>query len=300
MQKNRVLDTYSRRVELDPGPETHRVRAAALEEVGDWGAALADLDRVLAASPDDVDALARRAQANERFGRTEEALRDSDRALALCRRLLEDPDGDRARARRILGTALRARARARVRAGMPEIEGAWTDWREMLAQSPEDLEASAQLCWLWIVRRCAAHAAPAPPDEADGDEDADRDADSEDDARLALACAERTHRASPGDPVSLRDLGAILCHLGRLDEAQPLLEEAWRGNRGLFSALLHLAVIEHHGGRTEEARRLYEEATVAGRARLPEATPIRGVFETVRAYVERRLVDGWAGSIGSP
>ena len=122
--------------------------------------------------------------------------------------------------------------------------------------------------------RCAAAGLEAPPDG---------------EARLALECAERNRRKDPANPVFARDLGAVLYHLGRLEEARPLLEEAWKRNSALSSALLHAAAIEHRGGRPERGRELYEEAVTAARRRLPPGSPIARYFEVLRAWADRTL-----------
>jgi tetratricopeptide (TPR) repeat protein len=171
---------------------------------------------------------------------------------------------------------LRAGARSRSAGGLSEIGGALAGWKEVHAIEPGDAEARGQIAWLWIVERCARSMhEPADPEDED--------------ARLAVACAEANYRARPEDGICARDLGAIRYHLGRLEEARPLLEKSWSLDRRLFSSILHLAMIEHHQGDPARARRLFEEAAAEGRKSIPEKDFIRPYFETILNHAERVL-----------
>ena len=268
----RIIEARSRRVELEPGLDAYRSRASAFEEVGDWASALADVDRALEAAPDDREMLTRRAALRDILGHSEIAPGEQDAILALYREQAREPQPDGGWTRSTLHGALRARAR-RHTMDIAAGSAAMYDWKLILELVPCDVEASGQITWLWIVERCAA--LPGQPDEED--------------APLALACAKANYERAPENAVYARDLGAVLYHLGRLDEAKPLLEDAWCLNPQIFSAVIHLAMIEHRHGNATQARRILDEAAAAGRSRLPEGATVQMFFETILAGAETVL-----------
>lgn len=101
------------RLEIDPSPQAFLERSEIFARLGDVQGALADLDRVLAASPGAPETLARR--------------------LAILRKEI----GRRARHQESMGLA--------------RIDDARREWEELLSIDPEDAEACDRLAWLWIL-----------------------------------------------------------------------------------------------------------------------------------------------------
>ncbi|MFH8339979.1 tetratricopeptide repeat protein [Streptomyces sp. AM6-12] len=148
----------------EPGPALsglYFARARAHRLLADYPAALADLDRADALSPDDATTLQARGEIRRMTGRTQEALADLDRALAL------NP-GDllalasRAACRYELGRADEALAdighilareennswvltqRARIHADREEWDQALTDLDRIASRAPRDAGAAAE------------------------------------------------------------------------------------------------------------------------------------------------------------
>jgi len=268
--KNRILDALSRRVELQPSPEAFSARAAAFEETGDWGSALADLNRVIEGTPGDISALARRARAHARLRHLDEAIRDQERVVALCG---EESKGLGPECSSALIALTRWRARSRAAAGPAGRPEALDLWKEVLAQAPKDLEASKEFPWLWLVRRCADSTAEGVPP-------------LDDDANLALACAEEVLEACPEGS---RNLGAILVHFGRFAEAQALLEKYLMANPASPSGILHLAIVRQHQGDRSEALRLLSKGAESMRRHFAAGSPGRQELEAILGFAERAL-----------
>ncbi len=222
-----------------------------------------------------IQALARRARVHEQLGHLEQAIRDQDRVVDLCREAKElsaaQPDCATA-----FSTVTRWRARRSAAAGLAESAKAWADWKQVLAQEPGDAEATRELPWLWIIRRCTdPHAGHVPP--------------LDDDAKLALACAQSGYDAEPENFFSARNLGIIHVHFGRFAEARPLLLKALRLAPESSSSALHLALIEHHQGDGSEARRLLEKTAEDIRKIFPAGSADRQLMEAILGFAERAL-----------
>jgi serine/threonine protein kinase/WD40 repeat protein/tetratricopeptide (TPR) repeat protein len=271
-EASRLVDLHTRLIAVDPKPEAFSGRAAIFERRGNLLSALADLDRLLQLRPGDASALLRRAAILGRLGRTEEALAECSRAIALCQPQVER---EPSLVRSTLREALRLRARLQSSLGMKGLDGAWRDWKELSLEDADDVETCENLGWLWILRRCRG--APPSPEESAADD------------ALALRAAEKACRARPASGSAKRSLGAVLCHLGRVEEARPLLEAAWLLDRRLYSALLYLVLVEHRSGQAEKARSFFDMATVEGRKALPPGSMLRECFECIRSCVERQL-----------
>jgi tetratricopeptide (TPR) repeat protein len=162
-----------------------------------------------------------------------------------------------------------------MRMGIDGLEGAWRDWKELAGLEPDDLEVCENIAFAWILRRCRGTQAPA--EAAAGD------------AELALRSAEKDWRARAENRSSRRNLGAVLYHLGRLEEARSHLEGAWLADRRLYSAALHLAMIAHRGGEPKKARALFDTATAEGPGALGPGTAGREFLECMRTSAERVL-----------
>jgi serine/threonine protein kinase/WD40 repeat protein/tetratricopeptide (TPR) repeat protein len=271
---SKLLDLHSQRIFLDPSPEAHLARAVALERYGDWSGALADIDQALAGSRADARTLILRASVLGRLGRGEEAMKDCDRALALCCRPAPAPDEHR-NSCPIFREARRVQARIQVSLGAEHLESALRDWLEILGLEPEDREARENIPWLFVLQ-CCEDRGPATGKASEL-------------STLALACAERNRSAAPEDPKALGDLGALQYHLGRLEEAEPLLAKAWSLNDGMVSAAFHLAMVHHRRGEADKARSVFQAAATAQQtASAPPATPGE-LLGLIRSFAQKVL-----------
>jgi serine/threonine protein kinase/WD40 repeat protein/Tfp pilus assembly protein PilF len=210
---------------------TRLQRARAAARMGDWAAALADLDVYLAAQPGDPDALRLRAGARQRLGRPGEALADWDAVAGWYGGTVAFHLG-RAEAYVALGRTAEAET-ARRRA------------RDMVRDRADSLNNGA---WLLVTGGPGTR-----------------------DAQQALTLARLAAGARPNNVDILNTLGAVLYRVGRYAEAVTALERSLAADHGEYDAgnLFFLAMSHHRLGNPTRARDCFDRAMAWLRSRQP-------------------------------
>ena len=213
----------------------------------------------------DREHLAARAEAHRRLGAMDEALADLIALVGLERdALAADPSPDQ---RERLGAALRSRAQ--LRAEMGRDGEAIEDHASVLDLDPDDLESGLEAAWVWAAARSAGG----------GD--------------LPRALIEKAVSRRPADARMLIAQGAVYYRLGRLEDAERVLEEAIRieGEGASAPALLLLALVSHRSEKAEKASDLYRRAASA-----PEHGDTLGRLTAQRSKLLRSEAEGVLGA----
>ena len=213
----------------------------------------------------DREQLAARAEAHRRLGGLDEALADLVALVELERdAFAADPSPEQ---RDRLGAVLRTRAE--LCAQMGRDGEAIEDRAWVLDLDPDDLESGLEAAWLWAVAKSGGG----------GD--------------LPRALIEKAVSRRPADARMLIAQGAVYYRLGRLEDAERVLEEAIRieGEGASAPALLLLALVSHRSEKAEKARDLYRRAASA-----PEPGDTLGKLTARRSKLLRSEAEGILGA----
>jgi serine/threonine protein kinase/WD40 repeat protein/tetratricopeptide (TPR) repeat protein len=219
-----------------------------------------DFSRILAAEPDQDRARYRRAQALIRLGRHREALADLDIVIA-----------------KDLNDHALYRLRGTVREALGDRDQARVDREKAIALLPKDPMALNNRAWTY---------ATGPIDQRDPER--------------AVALAQRAVALAPGEQVSLNTLGVALYRAGQYAEAISALEQSLAAGKGEFEAfdLFFLAMAHHRLGHADQARACFDRSVRWWDAQ--KNLPAREVAELAafRAEVESVLgLDGPSGAL---